>query len=77
MNRQSLIGRLKTYDTTDVPEVGHSIEILESSSEEKISKDEIRDVLELVCKALDHKYLDDDNHDAWKLETDLATAYKR
>jgi predicted amino acid racemase len=77
MNRQNLIERLKTYDATNVPEVGHSLEMLESSSEEEISNDEIGDVCERVSKAIDHKYSDDENHDAWKLEAELVAAYKR
>jgi hypothetical protein len=74
MNRQGLIERLKTYDATNVPEVSHSLEILESSSEEAVSIDEIRDLWERVSKAIDHKYSNDKNHDAWKLETELAAA---
>tara|TARA_B100002003_G_C14105441_1_gene531713 strand:+ start:249 stop:482 length:234 start_codon:yes stop_codon:yes gene_type:complete len=77
MNRSYLKKRLEGYDTKDVPEIEHALEILNSSDSDEVSNDEIGDIWERVSKAIDHKYSDDDDHDAWQLETELAKAYKR
>jgi hypothetical protein len=76
MNRKILIERLKKYDATNVPEIEHSLEILDSSKEENISNDEIKNIWERISKAIDHKYSDDESHDAWVLEEELSKEYK-
>ena len=77
MNRSNMKERLERYEATDVPEIGHALEILNASSSDEVSNDEIGDIWERVSKAIDHKFSDDDDHDAWKLEAELAAAYKR
>jgi hypothetical protein len=68
IKRKSLIERLKSWDDKGAPEVGLAIDLLESSESELVSKDEAGDVWERISKAIDHKYSDDEEHDAWKLE---------
>jgi predicted amino acid racemase len=77
MKRQDLIERLKAYDSEGVPEVGHALELLAKSSEYSVSNEEIGDVLDRVSKAIDRKYSDDDAHDAYSLEAELAAAYQQ
>lgn len=77
MNREDLIERLRSYDAINVPEIGHALEILNSSDSGEVTNEEIGDVWERVSKAIDHEYSGDDDHDAWKLEAELAAAYKR
>jgi hypothetical protein len=77
MNRDSLKERLQSYDAAGVPEIGHALDILNGSSSDEVSNGDIGDIWERISKAIDHKYSDDENHDAWKLEAELAAAYKR
>lgn len=77
MNRDNLKERLQSYDAADIPEIGHALDILNGSSSDEVSNDEVGDIWERISKAIDHKYSDDENHDAWKLEAELAAAYKR
>jgi hypothetical protein len=77
MDRHELIERLKTYNSVGVPEVGHALDILSKSQESCVSNEDIGDIWERISKAIDHKYSNDEEHDAWKLEAELAAAYRR
>ena len=74
MNRQALISRLHGYE--QLSEIAHAIEILASSRGEDLSNSEIGDVWERVSKAIDIKFSDDEEHDAWTLEAELSAAYQ-
>jgi len=77
MNRKALLARILSYECNDLSYINHVIEILNASESEEISNDEIGDIWERISKALDVKFSDDSDHDAWALELELSKAYKR
>ncbi|MFK5949620.1 MAG: hypothetical protein QM500_12715 [Methylococcales bacterium] len=75
MNRQDLIERLLSYQASDVIEIIHALEILQENNFEALTNEEIGLVWERVSKSIDIKFSDDEKHDVWLLETELAKAY--
>lgn len=76
IERKMLIVRLESYQEQPV-EIKHALDILDESNSEFVSNNDIGSIWERISKAIDIKYSDDENHDAWKLELELSKAYKR
>lgn len=74
--RDQLLARIKAYSADDIAEIKHVLEILSESDEVELSNKEIGQVWERISKALDVRFSDDENHDAWSLESELSKAYK-
>lgn len=77
MKRKDLLDRVVSYKSNELDYIKHIIEILNSSENEEITNKEIGDIWERVSKAIDVKFSDDENHDAWILEDELSKAYQR
>ena len=75
IERVALKNRLEGYENSPV-EIGHALEIINQSSSELVSNDDIGCIWERVSKAIDVTFSDDEFHDAWKLELELSKAYK-
>lgn len=76
MERQALITRLLNYEADEVAQIGHALVILRENDSVDVSNDEVGQVWERVSKAIDIKFSDYEDHDAWKLEAELSAAYR-
>lgn len=75
MKRAAILQRLEPFKPQRDIEL--AIETLKECESEELSNDEIGRVWEWVSKSIDHEFSNDENHPAWKLELELAQAYKR
>lgn len=76
MERQSLKKRIESYNAPDLLEIKHALEIIDTSSSDLLSNEDIGNVWHRISQAIDIRFSDDENHDAFALETELKNAYQ-